>query len=302
MATERTLTPVAPTDAPTASAGQRRVHALLDGHAEAGDPLDVAAYWALLAAIVAAVALMVLETVPSVAARWGAALAALDLALGVLFLAEYVARVWSAPAEARYADGWRGRLRYVRSPMALLDLVAVAALLLPHLAVDLRQARLVRLFALLRVGKLGRAGRASVMLYHVVASRRADLVMAAGVVASLLLVGSTLVFFVEHDAQPDKFGSIPEAMWWGAATVTTVGYGDVYPVTAAGRVLGACLAMLGIASFALPTAILGAAFLEELQRQRAQDAHAPCPTCGRPPEPPGDGGAPAELPARPGRA
>ena len=265
------------------SAAQRRVHGLLDGRADASDPLDVATYYALLAAIVLAVGIMVLETVPSIAARWGVALGALDLALGAVFLVEYAARVWSAPVDPRYADGWRGRLRYVRSPMALLDLVAVAALLLPHLAFDLRQARLIRLFSLLRVGKLGRSARSLAMAQRIFRSRRDDLLMAMGAVASLLFVGSTLVYFAEHDAQPDKFTSIPEALWWGVATITTVGYGDVYPITAAGKVIGGCLAVFGIASFALPTAILGAAFLEELQRGRGTDTHAPCPTCGRPP-------------------
>ncbi|MGZ8379095.1 MAG: ion transporter [Gemmatirosa sp.] len=263
-----------------AGALQRRVHGLLDGRAEAGDRLDVVCYYALLGAIVLALAVMVLDTIPSVGARWGVALAVLDLALGAVFLIEYVARVWTAPVDPRYADGWRGRLRFMRSPLALFDLAAVVALLLPHLAFDLRQARLVRLFALLRVGKLGRANRSIAMAHRIFTSRRDDLLMAAGAVGSLLLVGSTLVYFAEHDAQPDKFGSIPEALWWGIATVTTVGYGDVYPITMAGRVLGGCLAVAGIASFALPTAILGAAFLDELQRARAADPHAPCPTCG----------------------
>jgi voltage-gated potassium channel len=270
---------------PPPSEAQRRVYGLLDGRAEAGDRLDVACYYALLGAILLAVAAMILGTVPSVAARWGAALLALDLLLGAVFLVEYVARVWSAPADPRYGNDWRGRLRYMRSPLALLDLAAVVALLLPHLPFDLRQARLIRLFALLRVGKVGRMARSMAMARRIFASRRDDLLLAAGTVASLLLVGSTLVYFAEHEAQPDKFSSIPEALWWGIATVTTVGYGDVYPITTAGRLLGGCLAVFGIASFALPTAILGAAFLEELQRAhvvaaQTADADAPCPTCG----------------------
>jgi hypothetical protein len=143
------------------SAAQRRVFGLLDGRAEAGDRLDTAAYWALLAAIVVAVAAMVVGTVPAVAGRFGPALAALDWALGAVFLAEYAGRLWSAPADPRHAGltPARARWRFARSPMALLDLAAVLALLLPHLALDLRQARLARLFSLLRVGKLGRMGQ-----------------------------------------------------------------------------------------------------------------------------------------------
>jgi voltage-gated potassium channel len=269
-----------PTRSPTAL--QRRLHGLLDGRPEAGDPLDVACYYLLLGLIVAAVALLILGTVPAVEARWGPALRASDVVLGAVFLVEYAVRVWTAPVDERYRDGWRGRLRYVRSPLAVLDLVAVVALLLPHLPIDLRQARLIRLFALLRVGKVGRFGRSMTIARRIFHARRDDLLLAVGAVAFVLLVGSTLMYFAEHDAQPDKFSSIPESLWWGVATITTVGYGDVYPVTALGRVLGGLLAVLGIASFALPTAILGAAFLDELQRARALDGHAHCPTCGHP--------------------
>ncbi|MDF1503444.1 ion transporter [Roseisolibacter sp. H3M3-2] len=266
------------------SRAQRRVHRLLDGRPQAGDPLDVACYWLLLLVIVATTAALIVGSVPSVEARWGRALRAFDVVVGTLFLVEYAARVWSAPADPRFADGWRGRLRFVRTPLALLDLATLVALLLPHLPVELRQARLVRLLALVRVAKVGRVEQAAAMMGRILRGRRDDLLVAVGAIVFVLLVGSTLVHFVERKAQPEKFGTIPDALWWGVATVTTVGYGDAYPVTAAGRLLGGLLAVLGIASFALPTAILGAAWLDELQRARAAgeaaDPHA-CPTCGR---------------------
>jgi voltage-gated potassium channel len=270
------------TASPAPSALQRRVYGLLDGRPDAGDPLDIACYVVLLALIVGAIVLLIVGTVPAIEARWGAALRAVDVVLGVVFLVEYALRVWAAPADPRYRDGWRGRLRFVRSPLAVLDLVAVVALLLPHLPIDLRQARLIRLFALLRVGKVGRFVQSMSIARRIFRARRDDLLLAVGAVAFVLLVGSTLMYFAERDAQPEKFGSIPDALWWGVATITTVGYGDVYPVTALGRALGGLLAVLGIASFALPTAILGAAFLDELQRARAADVHARCPTCGQP--------------------
>jgi voltage-gated potassium channel len=241
-------------------------------------------HYALLAIIVAAVVALIVGTMPSVDARWGAALRRFDLAVGALFAVEYLVRLWTAPVDPRYADGWRGRWRWARSPLAVLDLVAVVAILTPQLALDLRQARLVRLLALLRIGKLGRFGQSVTMAGRILRSRREDLLVALGAIALLLLVGSTLVYFAEHDAQPEKFSSVPDTLWWGIVTVTTVGYGDVYPVTTLGRVLGGAFAMLGIASFALPTAILGAAFVEELQRMRELRGETHCPTCGQPVE------------------
>jgi voltage-gated potassium channel len=266
---------------------QHRVFRLLDGRAEAGDPLDVAVHHLLFGIIVASVVTLIVATVPAVQARWGRALGAFDVVAGVVFLVEYVARVWTAPVDPRYGDGWRGRLRYMRSPLAVLDLVATLALLLPHLPTGLREARLVRLVALLRVGKFGRMGRSVTLAQRVFRSRRDDLLLALGAVLFVLLVGSSLMYFAENDAQPDKFGSIPASLWWGVVTLTTVGYGDVYPVTLAGRVLAGLIAMLGIASFALPTAILGGAFLDELQRMRGVEGHTTCPTCGRPVDNPG---------------
>ena len=263
------------------SALQRRLHQLLDGHPQAGDRLDVAVHYGLLAIIVTTIVALVVGTMPVVEARWGVALRRFDLAVGVVFAAEYAARLWTAPVDARYADGWRGRWRWVRSPLALLDLVALVAILFPQLGLDLRQTRLVRLFALLRIAKLGRFGQSVTMTARILRTHREDLLVAGGTIALLLLVGSTLVYFAEHDAQPDKFSSIPHTLWWGIVTVTTVGYGDAYPVTLLGRVLGGTLAILGIASFALVTAILGAAFVEELRRIRELRGEVQCPTCGQ---------------------
>ncbi len=94
----------------------------------------------------------------------------------------------------------------------------------------------------------------------------------------LLLMASSLMYFAERDAQPDAFGSIPDAMWWGISTVTTVGYGDIYPVTLVGRLVASVVAVLGIGLFAIPTGILGAAFADEMARHKA--GSRPCPHCG----------------------
>jgi len=111
--------------------------------------------------------------------------------------------------------------------------------------------------------------------------RRYDLVVVVFVVAVMLVIVSSLMYYVEHEAQPEAFSSIPAAMWWGIITLTIIGYGDMYPVTSLGKVLGALIAMLGIGLFALPAGLLGSAFVEELGRRApADDAHL-CPHCGK---------------------
>jgi voltage-gated potassium channel len=144
---------------------------------------------------------------------------------------------------------------------------------------DLRFLRAMRMLRVFRVLKLGRYSRAIQLIGRVLASRKEELVVTSSIVLLLLVIGSSLLYHIEHDAQPDAFASIPAAMWRGIATLSTVGYGDVYPVTALGRFVGAFVAILGIGLFALPAGILGSAFVQELGARAT--AEGACPHCGR---------------------
>jgi voltage-gated potassium channel len=135
--------------------------------------------------------------------------------------------------------------------------------------------RLFRLVRLIRVAKLGRYSTAMHLLVRVLGKKKTELAASASLLFLLLIVSSSLVHLAEHVAQPDDFGSIPASMWWAIVTLTTVGYGDVYPVTAAGKVMAGCIAVLGIGLFALPTGILAMGFLEEVQGKKT------CPHCGK---------------------
>ncbi|MCZ7662877.1 MAG: potassium channel family protein [Thermoleophilia bacterium] len=145
---------------------------------------------------------------------------------------------------------------------------------------DLRFLRALRLFRLLRVLKLARYSESLALLGRVFRAKKEELVVTLCAVLFLLFLASSFIYYVEHEAQPEAFSSIPAAMWWGVATLTTVGYGDVYPVTVAGKVLGAIVAMLGIGLFALPAGILASGFADEMRRKRT-DETAMCPHCGR---------------------
>lgn len=232
----------------------------------------------ILVLIWANVAALILETVPEVAARWGGALAAFEGISVLIFTAEYVLRLRYCVRDPRYARPVLGRVRYALTPMALIDLLAFAPYYLPALGIDLRVLRVARSFRLFRVAKLGRYSIALQTLARVVITRRAELAASLAVMCLLLLVSGSVMYFVEHAAQPDDFRSIPATLWWAVSTITTVGYGDVVPVTSLGRVIASIIAVLGIGMFALPTGILGAAFLEEYQRAKGERV---CRHCGQ---------------------
>jgi len=254
-----------------------RVWAILEPAAESRGLWRAVGY-ALLALIFANVAAVVLETVDSVRARFGGFFRWFEVASVAIFTVEYVLRVWACPASSTYAGSVRGRLRFIRSPMAIIDLLAILPSYLPAVTTDLRFLRMMRLFRIFRLAKLARYSSALHLLGRVVRSRKEDLAVAAVIMLLFLVSSASLIYFAERDAQPDKFTSIPDALWWATVTMTTVGYGDVFPVTTLGRIVGGIVAILGIGMFALPTGILGAAFLEEIQRRHGKRR---CPHCGR---------------------
>ena len=198
-----------------------------------------------------------------------------------VFTTEYLLRAWCCTEEERYASPLWGRLWYAISPLALIDLMALVpfyvAVFGGFSALDLRLLRTVRLLA--QVARLSRYSSGIRTLARVMHDRGPQLLTVIMVLTVLLLIAASLMFFAEHKAQPDKFASIPEAMWWSVITLTTVGYGDAVPVTVWGRLLAGLIAVLGIGLFALPAGILGSGFVDELRRAREQQPMI-CPHCG----------------------
>ena len=132
---------------------------------------------------------------------------------------------------------------------------------------------------LLRLLKLGRYSESIRMIGTVVSNRKAELLVSIMMSIILLLISSGLMYYIENHVQPEVFSSVPAAMWWGVVTMTTVGYGDVYPVTPLGKILAAIIAILGISLFILPAGIIAAGYTEELHRKRTKQNV--CPHCGR---------------------
>ena len=234
----------------------------------------------IMTLIVFNVAAVMLETMEEIAKPLGRLFDIFELFSVTVFSVEYVLRVWSCTADEKYAGALRGRLRYALTPMAIIDLLAVVPFYFAFLPVDLRFVRSLRLFRLFRIFKLARYSASLRVIDDVVRAKKEELLVTLFVVIMMLIFASSAMYYAENEAQPDKFASIPASMWWGVATLTTVGYGDIFPITPVGKFLSAIIAVLGVGLFALPTGILASGFAEEMQKERKKQSLI-CPHCGR---------------------
>jgi voltage-gated potassium channel len=213
-----------------------------------------------------------------------------------VFTVEYILRVWTADLLYPGKKPWRARLAFMTSPMAIIDLIAILPFYLPMLfSINLVGIRAIRLVRLLRIFKLNRYSDAFLSIMEVFREKIREILVSLFMVFLLLIVASLLIFYAEHDAQPQQFANAFSGLWWAAATLTTVGYGDIYPITPIGRILGAVIALLGIGMAAIPTGILSAGFVELLEKRKQKEKEdsgnaekseektppAYCPHCGK---------------------
>ncbi len=196
-----------------------------------------------------------------------------------IFTIEYIARIFSCTENPKYKQKFTGRIRYILTPLLLIDLLAVLPFYLPFLiSVDLRLLRALRLFRITRVLKTGRYSRALNLLGQVTKAKKDELLAAYFVLAVLLILASSVMFYFENTAQPESFSSIPKTMWLVIATVTSVGYGDMVPITLGGRIGGSILMLMGLLIIALPVGIFSVGFIEHLQSAKSTML---CPHCER---------------------
>lgn len=232
--------------------------------------------------IIANVVALILETVHSVYDTHKVLFHWFDVISVMIFTVEYIVRIWVVNLHPDYPGRFKGRLRYAFTPLAICDLLAILPFYIPapmHGA-DLRSLRIMRLFRLFRIFKITRYIRAMNLIKQVIESRKEQLFISFGIVVFMLTIVSCIMYYVEHDAQPEIFSSIPATMWWGVATLTTVGYGDILPVTPLGKFLGALIAIMGVGLFAIPAGIMASGFSEVLGLHRHHHGHY-CPHCGK---------------------
>lgn len=222
---------------------------------------------AIATIIILSIVIVTLATEPTIYEPWHFQIIAADITIGVLFVIEYILRLWVAGEDPQY-KGLLGRVKYALTLRALLDLLAVLPFFLGFVGGDIF---LLRLFRLVRIYTLAKLGDFSIAIRHIrdaIKERYMELFLAFMLAMMVLLVSSTVMFLVEGPVQPEKFGSIPRAMWWGIATLTTIGYGDIYPRSALGKFCCSitCLAAIGL--IAMPTGIMAAAFSDAFQRHK----------------------------------
>ncbi|ESS14161.1 MAG: ion transporter [Burkholderiaceae bacterium] len=246
-----------------------RVFAIL----ERADPGDKLAKWFngfLMVLVMANIMAVIAESVPSIYAAYSIAFNAFEVFSVSVFTFEYVLRVWAIAEKAPQADmALRQRLRYMVSLYGLVDLLAILPSLLVVFmpGIDLRSLRAIRL---LRILKFSHYSYALQDLGRAIFEERRAFIASFYVLGVVLVLASTLLHLVEHNVQPEYFGSIPDAMWWGVITLTTVGYGDVSPVTPLGKLLGGLVAILGVCTVALLTGILASSFSVQMARRKRE--------------------------------
>lgn len=206
-------------------------------------------------------------TVEAIDREWGRELWLFNIFSVAVFTVEYVLRLWvcTEHIQLRGHHPAKARAKFAATPFMLIDLAAILPFYLSaFVPMDMR---LLRVFRLIRFFKLARFSPAIATLGQVFYAERRALMAALIIMAGLLLVSSSLIYFAESAAQPEVFGSIPAAMWWAIATLTTVGYGDVVPVTAIGRMIGGVVMLFGLGMFALPIGIIATGFYHEIHRR-----------------------------------
>ena len=223
--------------------------------------------WGILFLILINVIAALLESVDSVYFRFHQQFGLLKNISIALFTFEYLARVWSCSEQGSelYRNPFIGRLRYILTPLMLMDLLVILPFYL-HFRTTF-DFRFLRLFRFLSILQITRNSRSLQMLLTVIRRESQTLMVIFVVIAVLLVLISSIIYAIEHNTQSDNFASIPHAMWWTIATLSTVGYGDVVPQTMLGKVFGMVVMLIGIAMFAIPTGILVSSFYQEMKRK-----------------------------------
>lgn len=211
-------------------------------------------------------------------------LGVLEIIFVVVFSIEYILRLWTGELIYPKLPAWRARIKYALSPMAIIDLLSVLPFYLPIVGISVGTLKSLRLVRVLRIFKINRYTSALSLIGKVLKTRATQLHSSILVIFVLIFIAAMLMYDVEHRAQPEVFNNALSAMWWAMSTITTVGYGDIYPITTIGRIISGFITFLGIGLTAIPTGIISAGFIEQskvinnMKKAKSVDV---CECCGQ---------------------
>ena len=200
----------------------------------------------------------------------------------ILFTIEYVLRMWTADYIYPNLKPGKARIKYMFTGKALIDLIALLPFYAAFIAIfDARALSMIRLVRILSILKIGRYTGALATIAEVLKKKSLQLFSSLFVVMLLILFSSVSMYYIEYDAQPEVFNNAFSGLWWAISTLTTVGYGDIYPITIIGKIIGAFIAVLGIGLVAVPTGIISAGFIEQMTDSKEESQKKKyCPHCG----------------------
>lgn len=250
---------------------KKRVYEILEA-TRAEDPTAEAVNFILMTLVVLNVIAVILETVETIYRPYRIAFQYFSDISIVVFTIEYLLRVWSCDVDVKYGSALAGRMKYIMTPMMLIDLMVILPSYITFaFPQDHRLLRSLRVFWSFRLLKLSRYSDSLQTIVDVIKATQRELAMSFFAIVFFMGLSATIIYFLEHDAQPHSFPSIPATMWWAILIMTTIGT-NIYPVTTLGKVIGGLIIILGVATFALPTSILTSGFVDELSKRREEQA------------------------------
>lgn len=232
--------------------------------------------------IILSVFVIILESIPEINTKYNAVLSIFNVFSIIVFTIEYLLRLYVSDLTYPSDKRIKSALKFIFSVHGLIDLLAIIPFYLPRLIkIDLRFLRILRLIRFLRILKINRYNNSLKVIIEVIKEKKSELAITGFVTFLILLFASFVMFYVEGEDQPEQFPNILASFWWAIATLTTVGYGDIYPITALGKVISGLIAVMGIGLVALPTGIISAGFIGKIEKQKQIKLEQSCPHCGK---------------------
>lgn len=221
----------------------------------------------VIVAILTSIIITILETEKPLTVKYNNLFISINLTLGIFFILEVLLRLWTCTENKKF-NGPFGRFKYVMSPIFIIDIIAIIPFFVTSGTIDGFFLRIFRLMRILMLARLGRFSEAMKNIGIAIKKRGYELILSFGLALFIMLIAATALYATEHETNPESFGSIPRALWWGVATVTKVGYAGAFPTTILGKFAAALIALAAVGVVALPTGILAAALSEAFEKAR----------------------------------